>query len=43
MVLPVMFANEPMEVDTNPPSEMVMMREISFLESYQAVRPDGLS
>lgn len=43
MGLPVIPASGPTQVDTNPPSEIEVMREIGFLRSYEATGPERLS
>lgn len=38
-----MHASETMQVDTRPPFEMEVIREINFLKRRKAAAPDGLS
>lgn len=42
MNLSLMAASEPVQVDTSPPLEMEVIREISFLKRHKAAEPEGL-
>lgn len=40
---PYVSANESVLIDTNPPSEMEVVKGLSFLRRYKAVEPEELS
>lgn len=39
--LPLVPASEPMQLSTNPPSEMQVIMEMGFLKIHKVVGPDG--
>lgn len=43
MVLSPVSAGEPLLVDSSPPSEMKVVKEIGFLERRKTAGPDGLT